>query len=465
MKSLKMKLTSMILATVIAMSVMIVGVLAVTNVSLNIGGTINFIVVPTDVYLNSVTLKNTVTQSSNGYQANDVTLSEYSDLYIQEDTSLDLSNVEVLAGQTMEIDIAMTSLNENYLKVNLTYNNLPSTVTINSTSLYMPQNTTGDLADGQERTYKIYIKNTANTSLNLSSINLNVSFEEKTSLLQQGVSEYTGKNMWYVEMGTIPTSTGNEYIKWRYFSNGSTHYDYSATAPTGMGYFIMETYNSSFVSTAIGGLRVSFNNDYVMMSSDDATHNQNGWTNINANDYSTSTIRQYINGNNVQKSSSSLYDSTSETTTFIPNGTTSNMYKDLNIDIENDLVYSKIIGRSLSDLYTNMGWDWEPSSPTFPNVDFPDFTGASIVYNETDTDKFWILSDYEAYNLLSNGVNGDSMDSSSTDREWGDYYWFRSPNFDEVYTVYCIGIGGGLYGYNDVWDDSLLARPAFNFMI
>ena len=42
MKSLKIKMTSMVLATVIAFSVMIVGVLAVTNVSLNFGGTINF---------------------------------------------------------------------------------------------------------------------------------------------------------------------------------------------------------------------------------------------------------------------------------------------------------------------------------------------------------------------------------------------------------------------------------------
>ena len=454
MKSLKIKLTSMVLATIIAFSVMIVGVLAVTNVSLNFGGSINFIVVPTDVYLNSVTLKNTVTQSSNGYQAGNVTLSEYSDIYIQEDTSLDLSNVQVLAGQTMEIDIAMTSLNENYLKVNLTYNNLPSTVTINSTSLYMPQNTTGDLADGQERTYKIYIKNTASTPLNLSSINLNVSFEEKTSLLQQGVSEFTKENMWYVEMGTYPTSTGNEYIKWRYFSNGSTHYDFSLTAPTGLGYFILETFNDIFYYNEI--LKLSYNNEYTVWSQwDDAKHNFNGWTNINANDYSTSTVRRYINGENVSKS----YEYTAGgEETLIPVGTISNMYKDLNIDIENDLVYNNIIGRTLNDLYSDMS-----ATSSGGLIEFPTFnSGTTIQYNKTDVDKFWLLSYYEAYNLLS----GNSTTSNDDDKAWSDYgYWLRSPDTEEYANcANTISDNGNFYA-PDVYDTDYYARPAFQIVV
>ena len=433
MKSLKIKMTSMVLATVIAFSVMIVGVLAVTNVSLNLGGTINFIVVPTDVYLNSVTLKNTVTQSSNGYQTNDITLSEYSNIYIRENDSIELSNVQVLAGQTMEIDIAMTSLNENYLKVNLTYNNLPSTVTINSTSLYMPQNTTGDLADGQERTYKIYISNSGSGTLDLSSINLNVSFEEKTSLLQQGVSEYTGENMWYVEMGTIPTATGNEYVKWRYFSDGETHYDFSSTAPTGRGYFIMETYTSV--------ISASYNNNY-RKSSSGSFCNQNGWDNIDACNYVTSNVRQYINGNTVFKSAKY----SSSTGTYSPSGLQSNMYRDLNIDINNDLIFNKIIGRTLSDL----------------DVFYITFAeNATVVFTENDVDKFWLLSYTEAGRLLSTSYYGDSSDYLA--RSWGSYYTLRTSSKGAEGEIYYSESNGDMDYVTT--PNASGCRPSFQFII
>ena len=404
----------MVLATIIAFSVMIVGVLAVTNVSLNLGGTINFIVVPTDVYLNSVTLKNTVTQSSNGYQAGDVTLSEYSDIYIQEDTSLDLSNVQVLAGQTMEIDIDMISLNKNYLKVNLTYNNLPSTVTINSTSLYMPQNTTGDLVDGQERTYKIYIKNTASTSLNLSSINLNVSFEEKTSLLQND----TTNHYWYVEMGTYPTSERNEYIKWRYISaDGENPYTYSTTAPEGMGYFILANALPR-VHISLGNYKfeIPSYNDSNYTSSSDCKHVLNGWTNIPANDYSTSAIRRYINGETIYKRCDGEWSGI-----LYPTGEQSNLYKDINIDTENDIIYNQIIGRTLGDLYSEM-------SSSGGIIEFPIFnSGATIKYYETDVDKFWCLSYKEANALLS---------ESGLYNEINSWFGLRTPTSDEYGSFY-----------------------------
>lgn len=89
------------------------------------------------------------------------------------------------------------------------------------------------------------------------------------------------------------------------------------------------------------------------------------------------------------------------------------MYSDLNLDPENDIVYKKIIERSLGDLYTDMT-DSE-TSPT--DVAFPDLSNAAegYQYSESDTDKFWLLSYYEAFTLLS----GNATTSTDADRELG----------------------------------------------
>lgn len=94
MKSLRFKLTSAVMAFVIVTSLVIVAVVAVPNINLSMNGNVSFVVNETDVYLNKVTLKNTVTETSEGnYQAGDKVLDSYSDLYIQENTSIDISDV------------------------------------------------------------------------------------------------------------------------------------------------------------------------------------------------------------------------------------------------------------------------------------------------------------------------------------------------------------------------------------
>ena len=452
MKSLKFKLTIVVMAFIIVASLVIVAVVAVPNINLSMNGNVSFVVNETDVYLNKVTLKNTVTQTSEGnYQAGDKVLDNYSDLYIQENTSIDISDVTVLSNQTMEIDFDMTSLNANYIKVNLSYQNLPSTVHIASTSLYMPKNPSEDLLQGDTRTYKIYIKNTGTSALSLSDINLQISFEEKTSLLQND----TTNQYYYVEMGTIATSTGSEYIKWRYISaDGENAYSYnSSTAPSGTGYFILET--NVLTANGLDGtnnmIEVPFNADYINESGANPQyhHRQNGWENIAANDYSTSNVRQYINGNNA-------YDNyTLANSIYTPSGRYSNMYVDYNIDPENDLVYQNIIGRSLGDLYTGMSWNGSTSSPTYSDTTFPTFNeGATIKYTESDTDKFWLLSYKEAYNLFP----------TMSDSLWMNMYWLRSPSSPRGSIAFYVNASGSVNG-NVVSDHDLAARAAFKFSI
>lgn len=373
---------------------------------------------------------------------------------------LDLSNITFETGET-EIVISMTSLNANYVKNNVSWVDT-SGVTISSTSLYLPQNPSEELASGERKDLKIYVNNNTGSATTISG--LEVAFEEKSDLLQvsEEVSEYTGEKYWYVEMGTYSTTTDNaagkresEYLRWRYFSDTTDHYDFTETRPTGEGYFILENYYSSYASTSVGGLYVSWNNDYK--NSSPYKHQLNGWTNIDANDYSTSTIRQYINGNTVQKSAAN------QSGTYVPSGASTNMFEYFNIDPDNDIIYTGIKGRTLGDLYTDMSNSTtNPQDVKMPKGSSSGWEGAEITYSKDDTDKFWLLSYYEAYTLLS----GNATTSSDTDRKWGDDYCLRSPNSSVSNRAYSVFTSGRLSsGTVHVNDSTYAVRAAFKFSI
>ena len=392
--------------------------------------------------------------------------------------SIDLSNITFNTGETT-LTISMTSLNANYIKNRVTWVNT-SGVTISSTSLYLSQNPSEELTSGTSKDLTITVNNTGSAT---QISGLEVEFEEKEDLLQvteEGeVSEYTEEGYWYVEMGTYSTTSDNaegkresEYLRWRYFAEEETpynadtetapvayHYEFDRnTRPTGEGYFILESYYSSYSvspNSNEGGLCVSFNNDYTYRSYADSTHNFNGWNNIDADDYSTSNIRQYINGNTVYKGCLGSYNSTGTPNQY---GAQSNMFTDLHIDPDNDIIYTDIIGRTLGDLYTDMS-----NSTTNPqDVDFPkgspdDWTGATITYSREDTDKFWLLSYYEAYHLLGADTTG-----SDTDRSWGYSYWLRS-NDRSCYRAYDVSMTG--YFNTNTINLSSSARAAFKLSI
>ena len=382
--------------------------------------------------------------------------------------SIDLSDITFNTGETT-LTISMTSLSAKYIKNKASWVNT-SGVTISSTSLYLPQNPSEQFTSGTSRDLTITVNNTGSAT---TISGLEVEFEEKEDLLQvtdEGeTSTYTEEGYWYVEMGTYSTTSDNaegkresEYLRWRYFSDTTSHYEFDRnTRPTGEGYFILESYFSSFASRNEGGLYCSWNNDYLNASP--YKHQLNGWTNIDANDYSTSTIRQYMNSEElVSKSYTST--STDAGTVYSPSTNSSdqsNMFTDLHIDPDNDIIYTDIIGRTLGDLYTDMS-----NSGTNPqDVDFPkgspdDWIGATITYSREDTDKFWLLSYYEAYTLLS----GNATTSSDTDREWGDYYWLRSPISSSSINAFYVYTSGNLINYN-VNYSSRAVRAAFKFSI
>ena len=420
------KMYSMFICFVLAACLIIYGVLSSPMIALQVGGSLSY----TGPALQVMAV------SSSG-----ATIGTYNNLTGTRgiDGSVDLSNITFNTGETT-LTISMTSLSENYIKNIVSWVNKDG-VTISSTSLYLPQNTRGELASGENRNLTITVNNTGSAT---QISGLEVEFDDMGEYLLQvteenEVSDYTREGYWYVEMGTHSTTTDNaegkresEYLRWRYFSDTTSHYEFDRnTRPTGDGYFILESYFSSFASRNEGGLYCSWNNDYLNASP--YKHQLNGWKNIDANDYSTSTIRQYMNSEELVYKSYSFSNSI-----YSPSGTQSNMFTDLHIDPGNDIVYSQIIGRTLGDLYSN-----NLDSASGGSVDFPDLSGADVgyQYQETDTDRFWLLSYYEAYNLLS----GNATTSTDLDRYWGEWFLLRSPRSSHANISYCINSGGAFF--------------------
>ena len=396
---------------------------------------------------------------------------------------LDLSNIQFETGET-EVVISMTPLNANYIKNNVSWVNNDN-VTITSTSLYLPKNTTGDITGGESKDLKITVTNNSGSPTTVPG--LEVAFEEKEDLLQSTAegetSQYTREGYWYVEMGTYSTTTDNEegkreseYLRWRYFAEETTeyvaetdteeavlaegqHYDFDPnTRPEGNGYFILESYYDIYnvdPTSNEGGLRLSWNSDYIYNRSHSPVrhHQQHGWTNVQTNDYATSIIRQFINGYTVYKSSSG-----NDSAGYTPSGTQSNMFADLHIAPENDIVYSQIIARSLGDLYSNMYYSTSGGSITFPDLSGAD---EGYQYQSTDSDKFWLLSYYEAYSLLS----GNATSSIDTDRAWGYSYWLRSPLLSSEHGVSPVSAGGIFGGNSSVIFAGNAARAAFKLAV
>ena len=395
--------------------------------------------------------------------------------------TIDLSNISFNPGET-ELTISMTSQSENYIKSivsydsgSVTYNQTGenNTIFVHATSLYLPQNPSGELTRGEKRELKIYVNNNTNTATTISG--LQVSFEEKTTLLQADETN----QYWYVEMGTIMGQTSSEYIRWKYIASvedstgndnptRATSFDIN-TPPTGKGYFYLET----DVLTAIGRdgtcdmIEVSLNNDWTRTASQAGHQNRIGWENVLANDYATSSLRQYINGVDTFDG----YETPEGMDTFPypyePAGRLSNMYKDLNIDEENDLIYNQIITRSLGDLYAKNYADTDGLDVNGNGISFPDLSGGEEGYRYTsdDENKFWLLSYYEVYWL----TGGSTTSGEDSGRMWPstspNFYWLRSPGHTHTDSAFSVSATNGEITSNRVSNATYAARSAFKLEI
>lgn len=468
------KLVALIINFFACISLLVVGVFAFTHPDYSFNGSLSYTAIEDLVYFNQAQIKNIVSQNDNGtYSSQDEILSNIQKSLNKNETKIefDLSDYKVLAGETIEIVLTLQNLTPNYLKTNLSYQSLPSGVTVRSTSLYLPQNTTGDLDSTQNRDFTIYITNNNSSSFNLSSLNLNVSFEEFSSLVHTAYqSNGTTVDYYYVEMGTIPSATGSEYIKWRYISsNGTSKYTGSKPTTTN-GYYVLETDtsavtsfrkdgSSSNTSTPYSLPQVCFNNNFTGTYS--STISKNIYYNINnssayANDYYYSTLRQYIVGNKVYKQSTTNNTDLDENGKAIDkirpntNSHCSDMLTDYCIDVNNDLIYNMITGRTIQSLYSNISTDGNALASTAHYA-------PGLGVNMSQTDKFWIPSMIEITNL---GISLTWGRATSSVR--GFHTRTPYPNDTATNSIY-VTDESDLDGINsnNVKNNNRSARPAF----
>ena len=482
MKSKKFKLLLSLSCFMFCVVALCFGVYAATTATLTISGTITF--EPYKMYVNSIKINSI---DENGYVSNE-NLSGFNGLYLNDSSGLstiDLGTQTVSQAGGLEIEIKFTSLDTtNYQKVTFSYTQ-PEGYEVRSTSTILKPNPQNLIQGDATGTFKIYISSETTTNLDISSLNLNIGFEDYgTSLLQ-----YDGTNSYYyVEMGTIPnqisgTNYESEYIRWKLIgtqiapgtSTSASQYvrfdGTSAPSSDTIGVFVLETNTLLERDDGTGYLlnEVAFNHSYLGHGSPSSYyHNGDEWEeyDILANNYATSTVRQYINGNNVYKAATYTYGS-GYTSSSVPNTTSdySNMYTDFCIDTENDIVYKAITGRTLSDLYLN-----NKQSTSGGLVDFPEqLTKLNQEgYTSSTVDKFWLLSFYEAYSLFLTN-SGTQGTGDSDEREWptgsANTYWLRSPissNSNSACGVNTTGLLSDNYG---VYVSVSAARAAFTLTI
>lgn len=232
---------------------------------------------------------------------------------------------------------------------------------------------------------------------------------------------YADRYPYYVEMGHV----GNEYVKWLVVGTIANDSVTALTAtdenPLKQGIMLK---NKTYVmlsekvlyseSTTYYG--IPFQNEYTNSGE---YLNKSGY--YSAQDYATSNIRAYLNGETVKRSSK--YNAGK----YIADGASVNLLEKYNL--ESDSLYAKIQGRTLTSLYTNIG---TPKGKIWTSSDSR--TEENLKPNSQD--KLWLLSETEMGAIFTSDNNRKTtVVGSSYAAKW----WLRSLNAnysDSVSIVY-----------------------------
>ena len=158
------------------------GVYAVSYLKLSVAGKINFISYDKYVYLESVVVKNYVETTDGGltYTRKSKTLEDYSGRYLKNSettTVIDISTLNVLAGESLVIEITMKSLSEDEIIIQCE-NNQVGGVTVTYSETTLPSNPEGTPESGKSGTFVITISNASTGVVDMSSLSMNVGFKK-----------------------------------------------------------------------------------------------------------------------------------------------------------------------------------------------------------------------------------------------------------------------------------------------
>ncbi len=396
--TLKTRLVTTISMFCLVVALLITGVWAVSTANVNIGGTISF---------NATNVYATITGSISGATTTP-TLSplNYSAKSTPSTTELNTWKQNLTFADatipTIKWTVTIQNKSERALYVTLTDNiatltNATKTLTFDNGS-----------ADGEQtipaKTSKVYTMEIKVTDTNVSaSVDYDFNFDLRDASAQAPVKLQQDANGFYVTMGTYNDSP----VVWRLVGLDGSKFT-GTTAPTsGTGTFILET-------TACSAITHAFDAD--------------------SNDYATSDIRAYLNGDYIT---------------------------DLNL--ANDATYNAITAREISDLYTDMAWR------TDDNYQVEDCTLPS---GATGADKLWLMSVAEVYTLIGGETIIDDTISGNAWSEnvvrpnidwsadiYDDYYFLRTPYPGSGSLALFIDEGAP---NDDSVSTSLAVRPAFN---
>ena len=225
------------------------------------------------------------------------------------------------------------------------------------------------------------------------------------------------------------------------------------TALSGSYYFLLDTYKANVFNC-------SFENNYTPSGSHPRLDEYK--STVNVNDYAVSNIREYLTGTDVYRGF------TSSGSNYIPALITGQTEPENFLDVFNitsSPVYSLIEGRSLSDLYSRMAGGTMDSGTLGTAVDFDTDVENGVgelagIDPDTTKDKLWLLSYYEASKITM--TQGTAADSGA--RSWGYTYWLRSPSSSYTYNVHCVGASGSIGSTYNAYN-AYCARPAFKISI
>ncbi len=262
---------------------------------------------------------------------------------------------------------------------------------------------------------------------------------------------------WTITMGEYEDPTTHEItpLVWRMVLKEEEGNDVRSVANytqdtvlNGSYYFLLDTYiENVFVCC--------FENNYTDSYPSYPRLDEYGTT-VYVNNYAVSNIREYLTGTDVYRGY------TSSGSNRIPALATRQEKEENFLDVFNitsSPVYSMIEGRTLSDLYSRMRGGTSGSAVTF-DTDVENGVGELAgIDPDTTKDKLWLLSSYEASKITI--TQGTAADSGA--RSWDAFYWLRSPNSSSTYTVLYVSASGDIGGNNAY--TTYCARPAFKISI
>ncbi len=422
---LKTKLYSVIMAFCLMLSLLAVGVWAVNSGTVNIGGTVSFIA--TDIYA-TITGKvegatTTPTLSTLNYSATGTPTQDELNTW-----SRDLEFAKTTT-PTIKWTVTIQNKSERVLYVSLTDNMTSITNVTKSMTYDGATYTSGEKAIPAGTTKVFTMTAVVNDTNKKASAVYDYAFDlrDANSDLAPDQGEEGGSNVdlkydadagyYYVEMGTY----NNSAVRWKLVGVDGAKFTGSSVPASGTtGTFILETYvdkTKAFESTG------------------------------SYNDYSTSTVRDYLNGEYITE-----------------------------LNLTNDATYNAITAREITDLHTDIGWATVSSSIGAGNQWSP--PAGTTQYATYDTtpkstegaDKLWLMSVKEIYTMVGGGTIGadgtipSNWSTYCDNLIWNEeYYWLRSPRPHDSDYAFAVNDLGDWYS-TSVYSTRAV-RPAFNLVL